>query len=303
MPICTENAHRRLCKLITLGHARRRASCTAMAAKRMRGLAVSRPVLIGSTATPLTPAEKLAAPPDHTHRWTVAVRSVASAPLPTLPPTAGAAAGGSGGNAAGATPDSGSIGTRLRDSELDLHRAVGGKDDLSYFIKRVQFRLHETYPQPTRNVDRAPFSVTETGWGEFEIQIKIFFVPEAGEKPLTLVHHLKLHPWTSQAAGPPPAGPDTSAGSAAEPDPAAAAAAAPAGDAAASGASAPPTPPVVHSWQYEEIVFPEPLEPFYDILLAHPPTPYVPLCARDRDSLTLVPVSYTHLTLPTKRIV
>jgi YEATS domain-containing protein 4 len=32
-------------------------------------------------------------------------------------------------------------------------------------------------------------------------------------------------------------------------------------------------PPVVHSWAYEEIVFPEPLEPFYDILIAHPPTP------------------------------
>lgn len=39
----------------------------------------------------------------------------------------------------------------------------------------------------------------------------------------------------------------------------------------------PPLPvvavPVVHSWQYEEIVFPEPTEPFYEILLAHPPTP------------------------------
>ena len=30
----------------------------------------------------------------------------------------------------------------------------------------------------------------------------------------------------------------------------------------------------MHSWQYEEIVFPEPLEAFYDILIAHPPTPW-----------------------------
>ena len=32
-------------------------------------------------------------------------------------------------------------------------------------------------------------------------------------------------------------------------------------------------PAVVHSWQYEEIVFPEPTEAFYEILVAHPPTP------------------------------
>lgn len=153
------------------------------------------------------------------------------------------------------------IGTRLRDSEVDLHKAVGGKDDLSYFIKRVQFRLHDTYAQPTRSayasthpdVDRAPFSVTETGWGEFEIQIKIFFVPEAGEKPLTVLHHLKLHPWPTAPIGSTPAPPQ------------------PPSD---TTTPTPPLPPAVHSWQYEEIVFPEPLEPFYELLVAHPPTPW-----------------------------
>ncbi|WFD36244.1 NuA4 histone H4 acetyltransferase complex and the SWR1 complex subunit [Malassezia cuniculi] len=205
--------------------------------KRVRGIAVSRPILIGSTATLLTPAEKLAAPPDHTHKWTVSIRSASSAPLPPLPTAAE--------RDAAATSSTGAIGTRMRDAELDVHRAVGGRDDLSYFIKRVQFRLHETYAQPTRNVDRSPFSVTETGWGEFEVQIKIFFVPESGEKPLSLLHHLKLHAWQSQPSG------ETS-----------------------SNTTAPPTPaPVVHSWQYDEIVFPEPLEAFYDILMAHPPTP------------------------------
>ncbi|WFD22843.1 NuA4 histone H4 acetyltransferase complex and the SWR1 complex subunit [Malassezia equina] len=187
-------------------------------------------------------SEKLTAPPDHTHRWTVAVRSAASAPL-----SAAVA------EDPGARDDqSVSIGARLRDSGQDLHRAVGGKDDLSYFIKRVQFRLHDTYAQPTR----------KTGWGEFEIQIKIFFVPEAGEKPLTVLHHLKLHPWPTgpPVAEAPVAGTPTHVADVA----AAAPAAAP---------TAPP-PPVVHSWQYEEIVFPEPLEAFYDILIAHPPTPW-----------------------------
>ena len=50
--------------------------------------------------------------PDHTHEWTLAVRSAASSP-------------GS--------------------------DQVGGADDLSYFIKRVTFRLHETYPNPSRS--------------------------------------------------------------------------------------------------------------------------------------------------------
>ena len=40
-----------------------------------------------------------------------------------------------------------------------------------------------------------PFEITETGWGEFEVQIKLFFVPEAGEKSQTVWHALKLHPF------------------------------------------------------------------------------------------------------------
>lgn len=206
---------------------------------------------------------------------------------------------------------------------------VGNKDDISHYIKRVQFKLHDTYPQPTRNVDKFPFHVTETGWGEFEIQIKIFFVPEANEKPLTLFHHLKLHPWLqnvaaveSQAPAPtippalPPAGTAASADTAdgadqssdqtgeastlangtkqeADNDSMDVDAATestndpkPTTDTTADASAAttepststteppkPALPPVVHSWQYDEIVFPEPMETFYDILSTHPPTP------------------------------
>jgi len=28
---------------------------------------------------------------------------------------------------------------------------IGGEDDLSYFIKKVSFKLHDTYPNPTRS--------------------------------------------------------------------------------------------------------------------------------------------------------
>lgn len=322
-----------------------------MSNKRVRGLAIHRPILYGSTSTPLTPAEKLAAPPDHTHKWTVAVRSAASLPLPSLSAISGAPNGSSfepgseigavtAANGGTTTPSSTSaaagssatISTRGRDQEHDYHKMVGNRDDISHFIKRVQFKLHDTYAQPTRNVDRFPFHVTETGWGEFEIQIKIFFVPEANEKPLTLFHHLKLHPWLQSVAAveaepPAPAIPaplppaDTSAPSdttqapegnveqsgeasssangtkqEAETDSMdvddsnttiAQAEAAPNSSADPSTAATEPStaatapaeppkpalPPVVHSWQYDEIVFPEPMEPFYDILSTHPPTP------------------------------
>lgn len=39
------------------------------------------------------------------------------------------------------------------------------------------------------------FEVHETGWGEFEITIKMYYIPESQEKPQTLYHHLRLHPY------------------------------------------------------------------------------------------------------------
>lgn len=115
------------------------------------------------------------------------------------------------------------------------------------------------------DIDKPPFEVTETGcalchsfssssavdhgpsyrWGEFEIQIRITFIPEAAEKPIMLYHHLKLHPWTASGADmdvPPPAEVAAQLGP-------------------------------VHSWQYDEIVFTDPFQQFLNILTAHPPTP------------------------------
>ena len=97
-------------------------------------------MLIGTTATPLSAADKIVAPPDHTHRWTIAVRSAASYPLPPVAQV----------SAATAEEPSG-ISTRGRETEADYHKMVGGKDDISYFIKRVSFKLHETYASPTRS--------------------------------------------------------------------------------------------------------------------------------------------------------
>ncbi|EFX04594.1 histone acetyltransferase subunit [Grosmannia clavigera kw1407] len=77
---------------------------------------------------------------------------------------------------------------------------VRGVDDtdISYWLRRVQFKLHESIPNPVRMIDGVPgkpFMVQETGWGEFEITLKLYYVSESGEKPQTLYHHLRLHPY------------------------------------------------------------------------------------------------------------
>ncbi|XP_064385096.1 YEATS domain-containing protein 4-like [Halichondria panicea] len=64
-------------------------------------------------------------------------------------------------------------------------------EDMSTFVRKVQFKLHESIPNPIRVITRPPYEVGETGWGEFEIIIKVFFV-DPSEKPLTIYHLLKL---------------------------------------------------------------------------------------------------------------
>lgn len=131
-----------------------------------QGISIHRSILIGSTATPLSAVEKMTSPPDHTHKWTIAVRSASSHPLPTIidpdtvPSTTSSTANPTREDSAtpvvgsvqtpAATASSG-VSTRGREHETDYHKMVGGKDDISHFIKRVQFKLHETYPQSNRS--------------------------------------------------------------------------------------------------------------------------------------------------------
>jgi len=83
-------------------------------------------------------------------------------------------------------------------------------------------------------VDYPPFEVTETGWGEFEINIRIYLASESSEKMLTVYHHLKLHPY----------GPN------------------------AEEIKAQHKP--VSSFQYDEVVFNEPTEAMYETLTSRP---------------------------------
>ncbi|KZT62934.1 yeats-domain-containing protein [Calocera cornea HHB12733] len=184
-----------------------------MSVERVKGIQIHRPIIYGNSAVLLTATERANVPPDHTHRWTLGVRSAASVE----------------GRA----------------------EQVGGAEDLSYFIKRVTFKLHDTYPTPNRVVDKPPFEVTETGWGEFSVQILINFIPEAMEKPVRLNHYIRIHQWHSPE---PFWDPDSGLPKPSAPTPL-------------------PQQDSVHAWQYDEIVFTDPTQAFFDILRQHPPIP------------------------------
>mmetsp|Transcript_6673 Transcript_6673/g.20210 ORF Transcript_6673/g.20210 Transcript_6673/m.20210 type:complete len:220 (+) Transcript_6673:69-728(+) len=65
--------------------------------------------------------------------------------------------------------------------------------DISYFIKQVEFNLHESFDPPKRIVTAPPYEVTETGWGEFEVNIRVV-TKDVTEKPIELFHLLRLFP-------------------------------------------------------------------------------------------------------------
>ncbi|VDD80115.1 unnamed protein product [Mesocestoides corti] len=64
-------------------------------------------------------------------------------------------------------------------------------EDMSAYIRRVQFKLHDSYPNPVRIFNKPPYELTETGWGEFDIVIKVTFT-DPNMKPLVITHLLKL---------------------------------------------------------------------------------------------------------------
>lgn len=128
--------------------------------------------------------------------------------------------------------------------------AVDGVD-LTPLIKKVTFKLHETYESAVRTVEQPPYQVTETGWGEFEVIIKLHFHAGAelgiNEKNFQIFHGLKLHPYNPQQP------------------------------ARANGE--------VHLVLYDELVFQEPTEKVFEVLTRHPANllPYKLLDALRRD--------------------
>ncbi|KAI9183881.1 NuA4 histone H4 acetyltransferase complex and the SWR1 complex subunit [Blastocladiella emersonii ATCC 22665] len=66
-------------------------------------------------------------------------------------------------------------------------------EDVSYFVKKVVIRLHESFVNAARVLEQPPFEVIETGWGEFETLISIH-LHDFSEKPVKMAHMLRLFP-------------------------------------------------------------------------------------------------------------
>lgn len=64
-------------------------------------------------------------------------------------------------------------------------------EDMSKYVQLVQFRLHNTYPDRIRNIIIPPYSLTETGYGEFKIAMRVYFF-DPNENYVTLYHDIKL---------------------------------------------------------------------------------------------------------------
>ncbi|KAF4375328.1 hypothetical protein CsatB_015464 [Cannabis sativa] len=114
-------------------------------------------------------------------------------------------------------------------SEHQSHRWTvyvrgASNEDLGEVVKSVVFQLHSSFNNPRRILETPPFELSESGWGEFEIVITLYFHNDVCDKPLSLYHHLKLYPEDE------------------------------------SGPMSTKKPVVVES--YDEIVFPEPSEAF-----------------------------------------
>lgn len=70
-------------------------------------------------------------------------------------------------------------------------RGANGQD-LSFCIKKVVFTLHSSFAEPRREVDVQPYELTEMGWGEFEIAVRLEFQEDVREDAVELLHRLKL---------------------------------------------------------------------------------------------------------------
>ncbi|KAJ1812662.1 NuA4 histone H4 acetyltransferase complex and the SWR1 complex subunit [Coemansia sp. RSA 2599] len=150
----------------------------------------------------------------------------------------------------------GNIATELLSKKTDhthkwtvFLRGPNGQD-ISPFIHKVEFKLHETFVNNNRAFKSAPYEVTETGWGEFEIITKIYFPPSSGEKPISLYHMLKLYPPDSQVQTWPKGKP-------------------------------------VNNFFYDELIFSEPTEEFFEALTKDTSGPEIPLKATGSHTFSL----------------
>lgn len=63
------------------------------------------------------------------------------------------------------------------------------EQDLSFMIKKVEFQIDESFPDPLIAIDSHPFEIHNAGYGEFPITLTIYF-QDPNERPLEYTHWL-----------------------------------------------------------------------------------------------------------------
>ncbi len=64
-------------------------------------------------------------------------------------------------------------------------------EDISKFVSKVEFELDPSFPEHLITVTKPPFYMHEVGWGQFPINIKLFFADPTC-KPVETVKDLIL---------------------------------------------------------------------------------------------------------------
>jgi YEATS domain-containing protein 4 len=65
------------------------------------------------------------------------------------------------------------------------------EQDLSFMIKKVEFQIHESFPEHLITIEESPFEIHNAGYGAFPITITIYF-QDPYERPLEYTHWLKI---------------------------------------------------------------------------------------------------------------
>lgn len=61
------------------------------------------------------------------------------------------------------------------------------EQDLSFLIRRVEFQIHESFPESIIAVESPPFEIHNAGYGVFPIAITIYF-QDPTERPVEYTH-------------------------------------------------------------------------------------------------------------------
>ncbi|XP_071449943.1 protein AF-9 isoform X2 [Hetaerina americana] len=63
--------------------------------------------------------------------------------------------------------------------------------DINYFVDKVVFHLHETFPKPKRVIKEPPYCLKESGYAGFNLPIEVYFKNK--DEPKKVKYHYDLH--------------------------------------------------------------------------------------------------------------